>query len=44
MKIGFLGGGNMGGALMQGILKAQSPMFEAVMALRPLARIACAPG
>lgn len=35
MKIGFLGGGNMGSALMQGILKAQSPMFEAVMAYDP---------
>lgn len=35
MKIGFLGGGNMGGALMQGILKAKLPLFEQVLAYDP---------
>lgn len=35
MKIGFLGGGNMGSALMQGILKAKSPAFESVAAYDP---------
>ena len=35
MKVGFLGGGNMGGALMQGILKAKLPLFEQVLAYDP---------
>ena len=30
MKIGFLGGGNMGGALMHGLKKASSPLFTSV--------------
>ena len=30
MKIGFLGGGNMGGALMQGLMKATGSPFDSV--------------
>lgn len=35
MKIGFLGGGNMGGALMQGLVKAQNPAFDAIAVYDP---------
>lgn len=35
MKIGFLGGGNMGSALMQGLIKSESAGFDAIMAYDP---------
>ena len=35
MKIGFLGGGNMGGALMQGLMKATGSPFDSVAVYDP---------
>lgn len=35
MRIGFLGGGSMGGALMQGIMRARQPLFSCVKVFDP---------